>query len=262
MSTMPELDSDDRRQLDDVVDFVTALLGDAVTAAYLYGSAVCDGLRADSDLDILVVLGRPTTGPEREVLIHGLMARSRSPEHRERRPLEVSAVVLSDVRPWRYPPPLELQYGDWWRSAYVAGDLSPWATPDPDLAVLLTTARADGVALVGPPADEVLDPVPPEDLQRAVRAVIPVLLPGLEEDDTRNSLLTLARIWLTLATGRIESKQVAAAWALERLPAGTGAGLRLARAGYLGEARDTWDEPTMADARNDWRAMLDAIDRP
>jgi predicted nucleotidyltransferase len=250
-----------RKRLDGVVALIDDVLGDAVVAAYLSGSAVHGGLREDSDLDILVVIGRSTPPDERHALIDGLLARSRSPEHDERRHLEVTLVVLPDIRPWRYPPPLELQYGDWWRSAFDAGDLSPWTSPNADLAVLLTSVRDDGIPLIGRPAADVLDPVPPADLERALRDVIPELLPGLEEDDTRNALLTLARIWFTLTTGRIGSKDVAAAWALERLPAGTGEGLRLARAGYLGEARDTWDAAALANARTDWLAMLTAIDQ-
>jgi hypothetical protein len=49
---------------------------------------------------------------------------------------------------------------------------------------------------------------------------------------------------------------VAAAWVLERMPAGTGAALRLARAGDLGEAIDTWDEAGIAAARRDWASIL------
>jgi streptomycin 3"-adenylyltransferase len=36
------------------------------------------------------------------------------------------------------------------------------------------------------------------------------------EDDTRNVLLTLTRIWATMVTGRILSKAEAAAWAIDR----------------------------------------------
>lgn len=258
---MPALDPRDRRQLDGVVGLIHEVLGDAARAAYLYGSAVHGGLRADSDLDILVILDRFTDKTERKALIDGLLERSRSPEHLDRRHLEVTVVVLPDIRPWRYPPPLELQYGDWWRSEFTAGDLEPWTTPNADLAVLLTSVRADGVPLFGPPSVGMLEPVPPGDLERAVRDVIPELLPGLEEDDTRNSLLTLARVWFTLATGRIESKDVAAMWAMNCLPDGTGEGLRLARAGYLGDAVDEWNESAMANARADWQAMLAAIER-
>jgi hypothetical protein len=46
---------------------------------------------------------------------------------------------------------------------------------------------------------------------------LPSLVADLESD-TRNVLLTLARMWTTVATGRIVSKDAAAAWALERLP--------------------------------------------
>ena len=45
------------------------------------------------------------------------------------------------------------------------------------------------------------------------------MIPGLV-DDTRNSVLTLARIWLTVETGEIGPKD-AADWALERLPRST-----------------------------------------
>lgn len=259
--TLPDLDPTDRRQLDGVVSMIREVLGDGVPAVYLFGSAVHGGLRAESDLDILVVLDRSIAHTERRALIEGLLSRSRTREHADRRHLEVSAVVLPQIRPWRYPPPLELQYGDWWRSAFEAGDLSPWTSPNADLAVLLTSVREDGVPLAGPPPAALLDPVPRDDLERALRDVIPELLPGIEVDDTRNSLLTLARVWFTLVTGRIGPKDVAAAWAMERLPAGAGEGLRLARAAYLGESVDRWDEPMLRDARADAGAMLAAIDR-
>jgi streptomycin 3"-adenylyltransferase len=121
--------------------------------------------------------------------------------------------------------------------------------------------RAEGVTLFGSTAATVLDPVPRRDLERAMRDEIPELLPGLLEDDTRNSLLTLARVWFTFATGRIEAKDVAAAWALDQLPDGAGDALRTARAAYLGEADDPWDAPARTLARADWDAMLAAIER-
>ncbi len=258
---MPDLDPSDRSQLDDVVELLRSVLGDAALAAYLYGSAVKGGLRTDSDLDIFLVTARPTTGEERQMVIEGLMARSRSEANPHLRHLEVTAVVLAEIRPWRYPPALELQYGDWWRPEFGAGDWSPWTSPSADLAVLLASARIEGVPLFGPPAVELIEPVPAEDLERAVRDVIPELLPGLEAQDTRNSLLTLARIWFTLETGGIESKDTAATWALERMPVGTGAGLRMARAGYLGEAPDLWDEPARRAARTDRDAILAELGR-
>ena len=256
---MDHLDDIAAGQVDSTVGLVRDVLGDTTAGVYLFGSAVRGGLRTDSDLDLLVVTHRSMTEDERRTMIHGLLGRSRSSAHRERRHLEVTAVALPAVRPWRYPPEMELQYGDWWRAEFEAGELAPWSSPNPDLAIVLTTARDDSVALLGPPARSLLDPVPRADLGRALRDVIPELLPGLADDDTRNSLLTLARIWLTVATGRIEPKDVAAAWALERMPGGAGEALRLARAGYLDETKDTWDDAARVLAHADADAMLAAI---
>ena len=55
-------------------------------------------------------------------------------------------------------------------------------------------------------------------------------------------LLTLARIWCTLASGEIRAKDAAAAWALERLSEEHRPALAHARAGYLGAEDDRWDE--------------------
>jgi streptomycin 3"-adenylyltransferase len=61
------------------------------------------------------------------------------------------------------------------------------------------------------------------------------------EPDTRNALLTLARIWSTVATGVIRSKDAAAEWALPRLPEEHRLPLESARASYLGDAEERWD---------------------
>lgn len=42
---------------------------------------------------------------------------------------------------------------------------------------------------------------------------------GTDSGDTRNVVLTLARVWATLATGEIKPKDAAADWALAHLPA-------------------------------------------
>ena len=70
---------------------------------------------------------------------------------------------------------------------------------------------------------------------------IPGLLGDLESD-TGNVILTLARIWTTMATGEIRPKDAAAEWAMARLPAEHRAVLALARAIYLGEEPERWDD--------------------
>lgn len=238
----PPLTEADRRQVGDVVDAVRRVLGGDLVAVYLYGSATSSGLRPDSDLDLLVVVRAPL-GQRVRPLLDALLARSG--RRHGLRPVELTVVVADRVRPWRYPPPRELQYGEWLRAGLeafdpAAGGPAPWGGPDdPDLACLLTQVLLDGVALVGPPAAQVLDPVPLPDLRHAVADGVPGLLADLE-DDTRNVLLTLARILATLRTDRIWSKDEAAAQVRDDVPAELRPLLDLAAAAYRGEADDDW----------------------
>ena len=95
--------------------------------------------------------------------------------------------------------------------------------------------------LIGPSAHDVLDPVPPADLARAMVEGIGSLLDDLE-GDTANVVLTLARIRATIATGEIRSKDDAAEWALARLPAEHRPVLARARDVYLGLEEDRWGD--------------------
>ncbi len=76
-----------------------------------------------------------------------------------------------DIIPWRYPAKRELQFGEWQRNDILAGIFEP-ATIDIDLAILLTKAREHSVALVGPAAEELFDPVPEQDLFEALNETL------------------------------------------------------------------------------------------
>jgi Domain of unknown function (DUF4111) len=68
------------------------------------------------------------------------------------------------------------------------------------------------------------------------------MLLGDLASDTRNVILTLARIWSTVATDVIRSKDEAATWALARLPEEHRAVLARARAIYLGDEQERWED--------------------
>ncbi len=228
-------------QLHDIVHLVHDVLGSAVIGAYLHGSAVLGGLRATSDLDVLVVVDRPTTLEERREIVDRLLDVSgRRARRGPARPVELTVVVQFDVRPWRYPPRAELQYGEWLRDDYERGFV-PEPGPSPDLAPLITMALAGNHPLAGPPPADVLDPVPPTDLRRAIVEGVPGLLADLDTD-TRNVVLTLARIWATLSTGEIRAKDAAADWALARLPRGDRPVLERARVAYLAGEDGRFDD--------------------
>ncbi len=229
------------------IDAVLAVLreampGPVIEGVFLYGSAMRGGLRPASDVDLLAVVARHLTPFEKAALIRGLLPISGGDGRPAGwRPVELSVVARPDVKPWRYPPPLEVQYGEWWRADYLAGDLAPWRTPNPDLAVLITMVRAEGRPLFGPAPDELLDPVPADDLRRAIVDELEPLVAELE-DDTRNVLLTLARMWCTVETGEIRSKDAAAAWAIERMRVEDRPVLTRARDLYLDGGDGDWGD--------------------
>ena len=231
----------------EVVRVVCDVLGDAVVGAYLHGSAVLGGLRPTSDVDVLVVIRRPTATDERRSIVDRLLEVSgRRARRGPARPVELTIVVDAEVRPWRYPPRADFQYGEWLRDDYEAGS-TPSPEPSADLAPIIAMTLRGNRALFGPPPAELLDAVPPRDLRRAIVAGVPNLLADLESD-TRNVVLTLARIWSTLATGDIRTKDEAAAWTLERLPDRLRGVLIRAREMYL----VGWDD-------DDWGALQPAV---
>lgn len=220
---------------------VTAVLGDAAISTYLYGSAVLGGLRPDSDIDLLVVTRRTMEQGERAALVDALLDLSgRTARRKPGRPIELTVVVRDAVRPWSYPPQEDFQYGEWLRDEYNAG-VVPGPRLNPDLAVLMTLVLNGSIALQGPPAGEVLAPVPDADLMRGSAAGVPALLDEVQTD-TRNVLLTLARVWTTLVTGAVSAKDEAADWAITRLPAEHRPPMALAREAYLGQAVVDWEE--------------------
>lgn len=237
--------TDHQPQLDQVLRLVHDVLGAEVAGVFLHGSAVLGGLRPDSDLDVFVVARRRVTDRERRNLLHGLLgisgrgARNGEPA----RPVELIVVAQGDVRPWRYPPRCEFLYGEWLREDFERGEM-PAPAVMPDLAPVITMALLGDTPLHGPPPARLLDPVPHEDLRRAIVAGVPELLADLESD-TRNVLLTLARVWVTLATGTVTSKDAAASWALDRLPTRHRPVLARARSLYLG-GRDGLAEPAVS----------------
>jgi predicted nucleotidyltransferase len=200
-------------QLEPLVAGLRQALGDDLVGIYLHGSAVLGGLRPRSDIDVIVIVRRPTTAEQKRRVITVLLDLSGNP-----RPIELDIVVHAEIRPWRYPPRTDFHYFELRRPDFEAGELEPWSpAADADLASVVTMTLAGGAALAGPPPAEVFDPVPRRDYVRAVISY----LGELEEDvesDTRNVVLTLARIWSAVGSDGVHSKDSAAAWALSRLP--------------------------------------------
>ncbi len=236
------MQSDVQEQIDQVVTAVRDVLGADVVGAYLHGSLALGEQRPRSDLDVLVVSKRRTSLEEKRSLVDRLLLISGSESPGMPRPVELTIVVESEIRPWRYPPSFDFLYGEWLRSEFECGNVEPWeSTTNPDVALLITMALHGNRPLAGPPPSQILDPVPWRDYVAAMVGDIDRLLRDLDSD-TRNVVLTLARIWTSVATGEIYPKDVAATWALSHLPEEHQPVLAHARAVYLGEEEERWDD--------------------
>ena len=138
-------------------------LGATLQAVHLFGSALDGGLKPRSDIDLLVTVALRPDEAVRCSLTSDLLGASAPPGcSGGMRALEVTVVAHGDVVPWRHPARRELQFGEWLRGDLEAGIVEP-PLVDHDLAILLTKARQHGVALVGPPADVLFEPVPARD---------------------------------------------------------------------------------------------------
>ncbi|WP_333683335.1 aminoglycoside adenylyltransferase family protein [Pontibaca methylaminivorans] len=229
-------------QVRSVPDLLRRRLGDALLGVYLHGSAVTGGLRPQSDIDFLAVVDSELTASQRRHLLMDLLRLSgcHPPVAGTPRCLEVMVFRRPDLAADDYPARAEFVYGEWLREAFEAGE-SPMPGRDPEYSLLIAQARAEAVALLGPPADKLLPQVPPERIRRAMRDALPALLDGLHTD-RRNVLLTLARMWHTASTGQFVTKDAAARWAVPRLSAPYAAILDHARAAYRGEVTDDWSD--------------------
>jgi predicted nucleotidyltransferase len=249
------------RQVQDVVRAIRQTIGSKVLGIYLHGSATDGGLKPASDLDVLVVAARSLSGSERRALVDALIPLSGA-STRDRRSVELTVVVQSRVRPWQYPPEADFLFGDWLREE-IEADGPPSPGPMTNLAVEIPQLLTVGHTLSGPDPRTLLDEVPVADSIRGSLDAIPSLLEDLHRD-TRNVLLTLARVWATVATGRVVSKDAAASWALTRLSTEHQPPLRHAHDLYLTATyaeENIWPEDLQAGVEPHVNAVLEEIER-
>lgn len=229
-----------REQVEQAVAALRRSLGDGLVAVYLHGSAAAGGLRPRSDIDLLVIVGRPLAEEARRALLAALLRLSgRYPAPPAGpRCLEVMVFVESEISASDFPVQAEFVYGEWLRDGFEAGAV-PQPVRDPEHTLVLAQAKREALALFGPQASDLLPDIPLEQVRAAMHEALPGLMGGLYGDE-RNVLLTLARMWRTAVTGEFVTKDAAAAWAMPQLTGEVAATLGLACAGYLGRVEDDW----------------------
>lgn len=232
-------------QITQCIDLLKEVLGESLLGIYLYGSSVVGGLQKYSDLDLFVVSDRPTTFIEKSQLIANILQISGIYQKSSKPPVEMIIVVKSEINPWHYPPYFDFQYGDWLRKKFERGNIEPWNSKEmPDLALLITRVLLASKTLMGPSPNKILPEIPYSDFMAAISEAVDTLMPTLG-DDTRNVLLTYARIWSTVETDTIRSKPAAAIWVANRLPEEYRPVIKRTKAICTGEENEYWDDLKM-----------------
>ena len=81
---------------------------------------------------------------------------------------------------------------------------------------------------------------PFREIQKAIQFSLPGLISNVKGDE-RNVLLTLSRMWFTLETEDVTTKDVAAEWVIPQLPETFSSLLKTAKEAYLGNLSDEWE---------------------
>lgn len=203
--------------LDTLTDACKRILGDGLVGVYLHGSLAAGCFHpARSDIDFLVVTGRAPALPQKAAWLAAVDALVPAAPAKG---LEGSVVLARFCRDFVYPTPYELHYSPMHRARYLADPVryaSEMHGTDPDLAAHFTIARRHGIALYGPPPEQLFAPVPAQaygdSLWRdAADAPDQVLQnPG-------STVLNLCRTLAFFQDGLALSKEEGGRWALEHL---------------------------------------------
>lgn len=229
-------------QINECLNLLKDIFKSDLIHVYLFGSSILGGLQKYSDIDLFVVSRRATTDDEKAKLAAELLKISGIYMKSSKRSIEMTIVEQAKINPWRYPPTFDFQYGEWLRQHFESGNINPWLTKlMTDLALLITQILLASKTLQGNNPDQVFCKVPYIDFMMASTDVLPSLLSDLASD-TRNVLLTVARIWCTVTTDTICSKSVAAEWAISHLPKKYRCVMERAKTIYNGEAKEYWGD--------------------
>lgn len=182
--------------------------GDQLVALWAGGSVALGDVQSTSDLDVAIVVDHDLDEDEGHRLASALLERAQGVPARG-----LEAVVYSRddlAEPGRgYQVNVNGGPGMGDHVGFPGDDPSFWFVVD--LAIL----RSAGVAIVGPPPEDLIGPVPEEDVRDAlVRSI--EWHRGAGEEPSRQ-VLNACRSWHHLVAGGWAAKSTAAAWAADRL---------------------------------------------
>jgi len=207
-----------RHVLADVKEAIISVLGENLIGLYLYGSCITGDFDDNvSDIDLLAVINDDLSEDKLAVLAsrHDAIARGHPQWDDRVEVVYISRRGLAGFRD-RPSPAAVISPGEPFH-AIEAGD---------DWLITWYPARQNGVALIGPPADEVIPPISRDEYVESVRKHIQSFSGRVSGTPPLASLayaiLTMCRGLYTVEHGEQVSKLKAAAWAERRMPEWSG----------------------------------------
>lgn len=202
--------------LEQLVDELRCVLPDRLVGVYLQGSFALGAADEDSDVDFVVVVGKPLRrdGVRRLQDLHDRIHDLPNPWARRLEGSYFEAELLRtcgrrNERPWY----LDNGARRLIRSRHC------------NTAVVRQTLREHGICLWGPEADTLVDEVPTALLRDEILTTMQEWGHEILDDPRRVAsrwqqgfiVLSICRMWCDLATGEVGSKQRGAAWAKSHL---------------------------------------------
>ncbi|MBB2182185.1 DUF4111 domain-containing protein [Lachnospiraceae bacterium MD1] len=217
------LSPDVKEQIKQVTDIWLDCIGEAVVGIYLHGSMVLDSfVEGVSDIDIIIICDKRLSREERLSVAEKIIEIDCKPSH-----LEMSAIWINDLNPWKHPVPCQFHYSDSWTERYknlLNGTLKECFIVDedfcdPDIASYIHLINQSGICIWGRPIKEVFPTIPEKDFWNSISN-------DVAEYDFRaynpryfaSNILILGRILSYKYEKRILSKYDGAIWTLNFVP--------------------------------------------
>lgn len=212
-----------KNQIVQVVEIWKKYLGDELIGIYLHGSIVLNAFCPDSgDIDILIVVKNSISCEIKLSVAEEIISVDKKP-----RPLEMSAIKLSDAQNWKNGGNCVFHYSDYWTERYLKRFENPSAElyvvdnefPDLDVTSYIKLINECGIVLFGKQIDEVFCEISDEDFWCAITADIDdYKFDNYEPRYFTSNIIILGRILSFKVTKKILSKYEAALWMIDYVP--------------------------------------------
>lgn len=217
------LSPDVKEQIRNVTDTWLKCMGESVIGIYIHGSIALNCfIEGVSDIDILIICDRRISRDERLLISKNIIEIDCKPS-----PLEMSAIWIKDLNPWKYPTPCQFHYSDSWTEHYknlLNGNIKESFIidedfGDADIACHVHLTNQSGICIYGQPVKDVFPAIPEKDFWDSLSSNIAEY--DFQAYNSRyfaSNILILGRILSYKIEKRILSKYEGGIWTLHYVP--------------------------------------------